>query len=176
MQQPPDGGWVSWLGHALGPGRLAACGGHWPGSRLCYSGGDPRHLTTAPGGCLSCSPRALFCVAAACSSIHCRMGSALSGGALWSRVLRRAQLVALICAWFAIGRSDARQQKLQFGAKKLTGVPSECMEGATLPPPQGEQSDMGEMKALLLTMQSSLSSIDSKMDTMTTRLDLLLLG
>ncbi|KAJ1176859.1 hypothetical protein NDU88_002126 [Pleurodeles waltl] len=32
------------------------------------------------------------------------------------------------------------------------------------------------MKALLLTMQSSLSSIDGKMDTMTTRLDLLTAG
>ncbi|KAJ1099594.1 hypothetical protein NDU88_004693 [Pleurodeles waltl] len=68
---------------------------------------------------------------------------------------------------------DARQQKLQFGAKKTSGAPSENMEGAAPLPPQSEQSEMGKMKALLLTMQSSLSSIDSKMDTMTTRLDLL---
>ncbi|KAJ1106433.1 hypothetical protein NDU88_003834 [Pleurodeles waltl] len=48
-----------------------------------------------------------------------------------------------------MGRSDARQQKLQFGAKQSTRVPPESMENAA---PQGEQLEMSEMKALLLSM------------------------
>ncbi|KAJ1140654.1 hypothetical protein NDU88_007003 [Pleurodeles waltl] len=75
-----------------------------------------------------------------------------------------------------MGRTDAKQQKLHFGAKRHTGAPPDQVEEDASPPPQDEQSGVGEMKALLLTMQSSLSSIDGKMDTMTTRLDLLTAG
>ncbi|KAJ1186146.1 hypothetical protein NDU88_002929 [Pleurodeles waltl] len=75
-----------------------------------------------------------------------------------------------------MGRTDAKQQKLHFGAKRHTVAPPDQVEEDALPPLQDAQSGHGEMKALLLTMHSSLSSIDGKMDTMTTRLDLLTAG
>ncbi|KAJ1198611.1 hypothetical protein NDU88_002450 [Pleurodeles waltl] len=75
-----------------------------------------------------------------------------------------------------MGRTDAKQQKLHFGAKKHTGAPPDQVEEDAWPPLQDAQSGLGEMNALLLIMQSSLSSIDGKMDTMTTRLDLLTAG
>ncbi|KAJ1141401.1 hypothetical protein NDU88_007734 [Pleurodeles waltl] len=72
-----------------------------------------------------------------------------------------------------MGKSDTKKPKLQFGATKLTRAPPEAIDNNDAQPAQGEHSEMGEMKALLLSMQSSLSSIDSKMDNMTASLDLL---
>ncbi|KAJ1109833.1 hypothetical protein NDU88_007191 [Pleurodeles waltl] len=84
-----------------------------------------------------------------------------------------ASLRALVLSLVGMWTSDAKQPKMQFGAKKSTRVPPETMDNNEAQPAQGEHSEMRKMKTLLLTMQSSLSSLDSKMDTMTARLDLL---
>ncbi|KAJ1173728.1 hypothetical protein NDU88_005554 [Pleurodeles waltl] len=72
-----------------------------------------------------------------------------------------------------MGKSDAKQAKIQFVTKKTSSLQPEIMSNeTTIQPELGGTSEMGEMKALLLTMQSSLSSIDTKMNNMNSRLDL----
>ncbi|KAJ1089607.1 hypothetical protein NDU88_002758 [Pleurodeles waltl] len=88
---------------------------------------------------------------------------ATAGAPLWFPALSAA----------GMGKSDTKQPKLQFEANKSTSTPLEATGNNCAQPTQGENSEMGVMKAPLLTMQSSLSSIDSKMDNMITRLDLL---
>ncbi|KAJ1138500.1 hypothetical protein NDU88_004883 [Pleurodeles waltl] len=73
-----------------------------------------------------------------------------------------------------MGKAEARQSKLQFEQRRPTKLISDnagASEGEEQPP-DCSQDDI-DMKTLLVAMKRSLSSIETKMDNMCSRLDMM---